>query len=228
VQIALQQSVDFFSHELNHYIFLKNMFKKYHKLKGEHKILKYENYRLRKQLATLKFKQRVSEIGPGFIDAELISVDRNFPFDCILINKGSLQGVKKNMVVLNEEGELVGRVIDPISLLSSRIRLITSPIGGVGVYMDSNRLEGLLTGSNGRICHFKYLLENVPVQVGDTVSTSGTDQIFPPDLPVGKVVGLNKEYLTQDISVMPYFVERSIKRLILVNISNRQEMDGEP
>ena len=67
VQIAFQKSIDFFSHEINHYIFLQNIFQKYHKLKGEHKNLKYENYLLRKQLSILKFNSKAQKKGDGFI-----------------------------------------------------------------------------------------------------------------------------------------------------------------
>jgi cell shape-determining protein MreC len=59
-------------------------------------------------------------------------------------------------------------------------------------------------------------MENAPVEIGDEVITSGTDEIFPPYLPVGKVVEIKKEYLTQKIWVKPYFVDKSIKQLIII------------
>jgi len=73
-----------------------------------------------------------------------------------------------------------------------------------------------LTGDNSAVCRFKYLLENKPVFKGDLIVTSGTDEIFPPDIPIGRVESIRKEYLLQDIDVKPFFIEKSIKQLIVV------------
>lgn len=215
-QVGFQKSIDFISYEIKHYIFLKNMYHKYHDLKQKQKQLKYENYLLRKKLKQLGFSSRIESEKPDFMGAEVISVDSNFPYSSVYINKGSSQGIKKNLVLLNEDGELVGRVIDPITPFSAKVRLITSSLGGVGAYIKKNRLEGLLTGTNHKICHFKYLLENAPVSIGDDVITSGTDKLFPPYIVIGKVVGIEKEYLTQTIFVKPFFIEKSIKQLIVM------------
>lgn len=222
-QVGFQKTIDFVSHEIRHYIFLKNMFRKYYDLKKKHRDLKYENYLLRKELLKSEFKSRIKSRDKNFIATEVISVDNNFPFNSIFINKGSKHGIEKNMILLNEDGELIGKVIDPISFFSSKVRLITSPIGGVGAYIQKNELEGFLTGNNNSICTFKYLIENMPVNIGDVVITSGTDLIFPSHIPVGRVVGIKKEYLTQKVFVKPFFVEKSIKRLIIIK-SNKKNI----
>jgi rod shape-determining protein MreC len=217
-QIAFQETVDYFSKELRHYVFLKNSFKKYLDLKKKYTRAKYENYLLKRKIEEAEFLKTLKAARDDFIKTEVISVDRNFPFSSIIINKGSSNGIVKNMIVLNREGELVGRVVQPISLFSAKVRLITSTTGGTGAYIDQKeKLEGLLTGNNSTICNFKYLMENKPVKIGDRVITSGTDGIFPPYLPVGKVVKVEKEYLTQIVEVEPYFIKHSIKQLIVIN-----------
>ena len=127
------------------------------------------------------------------------------------------------MPVLNGDAEVVGKIVEPISLFSARVRLITSPIDGVGAYIKKNKLEGLLKGNNTTICVFKYLVENKPVSVGDEIITSGTDQIFPPYIPIGRVVKIEKEYLIQEVFVKPYFVEKSFKKLIV--LKNKPEFN---
>jgi len=215
-QVGFQKTVDFLSYEIKHYVFLKNMYHQYHDLKKKHKDLKYQNYELRKQLAESGFRSRLKNENLNFIGVEVISIDNSIPFSSVFINRGSSQGIQKNMVLINEDGELVGRVEDPITLFSAKVRLITSSIGGVGAYIEKNKLEGFLTGSNQKICLFKYLMENAPVEIGDKVITSGTDEIFPPYLPVGRVVEIEKEYLTQKIWVKPYFIDKSIKQLAII------------
>lgn len=218
-QIGFQKTIDFVSYETKRYVFLKNMYHQYHELKTKHRQLKYENFLLRTRQKQLEFEKKIRNQQPDLMGAELIFIDSTIPYDCIMINKGSANGIKINMVILNENGELVGRVIDPVTMFSAKVRLITSRIGGVGAYIKKNRLEGLLTGNNQKFCSFQYLLENAPVEIGDEVITSGTDQLFPPYIPIGKVVHIKKEYLIQQVQVKPFFLERSMKQLMVLKKS---------
>ena len=215
-QIAFQKTTDFVSSELNHYLFLKDSFRNYQEIKQQCRRLKYENYILRKKLHEQGNTDLVNGLYTNFIIADVISIDRNFPLSSVMINKGSNDGITRNMVVLNEEAELVGRVVEPLSPFSTNVRLITSSLGGVGAYVEKDRLEGLLTGSNSNICGFKYLLANKPVFINDRIVTSGTDEIFPPYVPIGVVVDVQKDYLTQKVSVKPFFIEKPIKQLFVI------------
>jgi rod shape-determining protein MreC len=226
-QIGFQKTVDFVSDQLKHYVFLKNSFKKYRDLKQKQTQLKYENYLLKQKIIDQNFLEQVKSKSSNFIKAEVISIDKNFPLTSFLINKGSSDGIVKDMIVLNPKMELVGRIVEPISLFSSKVRLITSSIGGTGAYIHSREMEGLLTGNNTDICSFKYLIEKAPVQIGETLVTSGTDKIFPPGIPVGKVVAVEKEYLTQKIDVEPFFIKSPIKRLIIISNDKQALLTGE-
>lgn len=215
-QIGFQKTVDFVSNQLKQYVFLKNSFKKYRDLKQQLTRLKYENYLLKQEIIDQNFLEKLKTKSGNFIIAEVISIDKNFPLTSFLINRGSSDGIVKDMIVLNPQMELVGKIVEPISLFSSKVRLITSSIGGIGAYIHSRELEGLLTGNNTSICSFKYLIEKAPVQEGETLVTSGTDKIFPPGIPIGKVAAVEKEYLTQKIDVEPFFIKSPIKRLIII------------
>ncbi len=216
-QIGFQKTVDYISSELRHYVFLKNTYVKYRDLKKKYTRVKYENYLLKQKIADREFLENLKVKRDDYIKVDVISVDRNFPFSSVMIGKGSNDGIVKDMIVLNPEGQLVGKVVQPISLFSSKVRLLTSSAGGIGAYIDEKeKLEGLLTGTNSSLCNFKYLIENNPVKPGDLVITSGTDRIFPPYIPIGKVVRVEKEYLTQKIAVEPFFIKRSIKQLIVI------------
>lgn len=215
-QIAFQETADFISHEFKHYVFLKDSFEKYREIKKKYTRLKYENYSLKRKLAEQRFLQGAKDTFDDFIKADVISIDQNFPLSNLMINKGSRDGIVKNMAVLNREAELVGRIVEPVSLFSAKVRLITSSIGGVGAYIEKNQLEGLLTGSNSDICRFKYLVANKPVFKSDRVVTSGTDDLFPPYIPIGRVVAVQKDYLTQKVDVKPFFIGKPIKQLIVI------------
>lgn len=215
-QIGFQKTIDFISFELKHYVFLKNTFDKYYDLKKRITKLKYENYILRKKIEGLGFLKSIEKKFDSFIVVEVISVDNSIPFNSVMINKGSKDGIKKNMVVLNKKVELVGKIVEPITWFTSKVRLVTSNISGVGAYIKDNKLEGLLTGNNNKLCNFNYLIETMPVKVDDLVITSGTDKIFPPYIPIGKVVKITKRHLIQEVYVKPFFIEESIKQLIII------------
>jgi cell shape-determining protein MreC len=71
------------------------------------------------------------------------------------------------------------------------------------------------------------LIEKAPVQVGEILVTSGTDKIFPPGIPIGKVAAVEKEYLTQKIDVEPFFIKSPIKRLIIASNDQQALLSGE-
>jgi cell shape-determining protein MreC len=216
LQLTIQKSSDFVSSEWSRYIFLRNIFQKYQQLKKKHTDLKIENYFLKKRLLDLNAPKEVGEQFDHFITANVISVDVNFPYGAVMIDQGLHAGLAENDVVLNGDAELVGKIAKPLTAFSALVRLITSSIGGTGAYIESNMLEGLLKGSNGPDCSFHYLLANKTVLLGETVITSGTDLIYPNYLPIGKVIKVEPDYLTQKIWVRPFFVEKPLKKLVVL------------
>lgn len=215
-QLGYQNSVNFVSTQLNHYVFVKNTYRKYSALKKDYSRLKYENYILRRKIAKLGFVHEAARKPGVFSEAEVIAVNHNMPFGSIMINKGSVDGIKPDMVVLNREGDLVGKIMGQVAMMTSRVKLITSSSGGVGVNVESNMLEGLLTGNNRKICKLEYVIESEEVSIGDKVLTSGTDGLYPAGLPVGRVVDIKKDYLLQSISIKPHWVEKPLKYLLIV------------
>jgi rod shape-determining protein MreC len=227
LQLGFQETVDYISRELTRYVFLKNNFKNYRELKEKYSQLRYENYLLKKKIIGQDFLRELKLKRKDFIKTDVIAVDVNFPLSSILIDKGSTDGIVKDMIVLNDNGDLVGRIVAPISLFTAKVRLVTSSYGGIGAYIETDLLEGLLTGNNTAVCDFKYLVENKEVKPGDRVITSGTDKIFPPYIPIGQVVAVEKEYLTQKIDVEPFFIKRSIKQLIVITNERQSSTNGE-
>jgi len=215
-KIGFQKGVDLISHKIRRYIFHQHIFDKYTAVRKEQVQLKYENYLLKKKIMDEAFLERLKELGADYLETDVISIDPNFPFANLTIDRGSSDGIRKDMVVLNTDTQLVGRITEPISPITSRVRLITNSVGGAGAYIKKNMLEGFLTGENSKICLFKYLLENKPVDIGDEVVSSGTDGIFPAYLSVGTVIRIEKEYLVQKVYVKPYFIEKPIKKLFII------------
>ncbi len=60
------------------------------------------------------------------------------------------------------------------------------------VYIGEARAPGIATGMDARRMVVKYIPQWLKLKAGDEVSTSGLDHIFPPGIPVGRVLSTRK------------------------------------
>ena len=103
------------------------------------------------------------------------------------INAGLKDGVIKEMAVINHRG-LVGRTVDT-SINNSKVLLLTDPNSSISVKTISNENHSLLHGSDDGVHLVSAFIkdEKMP-KVGDLVVTSGSAQVFPSNILVGKIV----------------------------------------
>ena len=109
----------------------------------------------------------------------------------ININAGLKDGVVNDMAIVNYRG-LVGRTVDT-SVGNSRVLLLTDPNSSIAVKTVSNNNYSLLQGSDDGV-HLVSAFskdEKLP-KVGDLVVTSGSAQIFPSNILVGKIIEVKK------------------------------------
>lgn len=144
-----------------------------------------ENKRLRDMLE-LKSQR------PEFVTAaEVFARDPSNWYQVIWVNKGSDDGVAKEMIAVTPAG-VVGRVHRIFNDTASVI-LLTDVNSALAVRMQSSRAEGILEGRGGNVCYLKYVPSEVEVEVGDAVISSGLDGIFPEGLVAGYVTELVKD-----------------------------------
>jgi len=113
----------------------------------------------------------------------------------LTIDKGRREGVKKGMVVVFEN-VLVGRVTQ-VSEKAAKIILPNDSESKIEVEIragerESGRVRGALVGEDGRLV-LTEVLQGERIEVDDLVVTSGGEEIFPPNLLIGKVVKIEKE-----------------------------------
>ncbi len=104
----------------------------------------------------------------------------------VLINAGRKQDVAKGQAALTGDG-LAGRVAE-VGRNSSRILLITDINSRIPVVIQSTRQKAILAGDNSDMPRLRYLPDEATVARGQRVVTSGHGGVFPPGLPVGRVV----------------------------------------
>ena len=124
------------------------------------------------------------------LPAQIIGRDPSLWFDTAIINRGSLEGVKLNMPIVNNGG-LIGRVV-AVSPITAQINLVTndkSALGGViGELAASNAIGVVNANGKRELLEMGYIPGSVEVQVGETVYTTGQDGIYPAGLKIGEVV----------------------------------------
>jgi rod shape-determining protein MreC len=126
------------------------------------------------------------------LPARIIGRDPSVWFDSANIDRGSLDGVTMYMPVVTDGG-LVGR-ITAVSPLASRVDLLTRSTSGVGAVVGqigASSAIGVVSGTSKKgLLEMKYVPGNIDVQVGQTVFTTGQDEIFPAGLKIGEIVNV--------------------------------------
>jgi rod shape-determining protein MreC len=152
--------------------------------------LRKENYRLREML------EYEAQSEYDLIPAEVIARDASNWFQTMIINKGSVHGVEKNMAVVTSQG-LVGNVFS-VSHISSQVMLLTDMRRAVSAMVQRSREPGEVGIVENAPGHPGYLkMVNLPreanIQTGDIVISSGLGGIFPKGLVIGYVLELGED-----------------------------------
>ncbi|MCB9234575.1 MAG: rod shape-determining protein MreC [Bacteroidia bacterium] len=175
------------------------------KLLSQNAKLKTELIRFRDELNTYKFRtplrsnfsllpdSLMPEPGFEFIPCQAINNSIRKNYNYITINKGSRNGVMMGMGVISPEG-VAGRVIAvsknysvALSVLNKRFKLSSRLL--------SNRNTGTLSWDGGDPYHaiLEFIPQTSPLEVNDTVVTSGFTTVFPPGYLIGRVSSFDKE-----------------------------------
>lgn len=149
-----------------------------------------ENERLRNLLG---YKQAASQF--DLMAAQVIGREQATWTSMIVVNRGSSDGVAKNMPVVAEKG-LVGLVTE-VAPNAAKVQLILDPRCSVGtlVQRPESRVAGIVQGSSEDA--LKPNMINIPknsdVLTGDIVITSGFGGIFPKGIMVGTIKALRDD-----------------------------------
>lgn len=137
----------------------------------------------------LELNRTLTEYTP--INATILSRNKNYWFNQIMIDKGSKDGIKKDMAVVTKNG-LVGK-ISRVYPHSSEIKLITSDDTNYKVSVTIKTGNGdsyaILNGYDSETeCVMVVGVDKMSsVKVGDTIVTSGLGGMFPGGIYVGVV-----------------------------------------
>lgn len=152
-----------------------------------------ENIELRRQLEALKEELNIdySLTDYEYLNASVISRNVGYWYNKITIDKGSYNGVEKDMVVITSKG-LIGRVINTTTFTSDVKLITTSDTNNkISVHISNGdtNLYGLINGYNynDNVLELEGISNTKDVNIGDRVYTSGLGGIFPSGILIGTV-----------------------------------------
>ena len=177
-------------------------------VQAENEQLRKDNAALRQQLAEydkLKAENEaykklagIQEDHPQntYASAFVIGRDSLDTFGSFTANKGTLDGVAKGDTVINDEGYLVGTVIEA-NLNSCKVLTILHPSFAAAGAVSRTRDNGIVTGSAAQaaegLCIMTNLTRDTLANTGDQIITTGLGGVYPADLLVGSIVQLQPE-----------------------------------
>ena len=125
-----------------------------------------------------------------FLDASIINREAGNYVSVFSLNKGTKDGIEKNMPIISENGGVVG-YISEAGINWAKASSIIDTSSSVGVYIERTGEAGVLSGEfslkKEGLCRINYLSGDSDVAVGDRVMTSGLGSIYPSEILVGTV-----------------------------------------
>ncbi|CCO07678.1 rod shape-determining protein MreC [Desulforamulus hydrothermalis] len=176
--------------------------------------LKQENKRLKE---LLQYKDRYQQ-NFSVKTAAVIGRDPGNWFGVVTLNKGSKDGILKNMPVVTPAG-LVGKIV-AVSATTAQLMLITDPRSGVGAMVQETRIPGVLEGSTAgseetRLIHVP---KDTELANGQTIITSGIGGTFPKGIPIGKITAVSDEPtgLFKTATVVPFADLHRLEEVLVI------------
>lgn len=119
-----------------------------------------------------------------------VNTDKNY----LQINRGSSQGIKDNMAVVNSDGSVVGVVVNT-SKNFSQIMSLLHVQSSVSASLKNNNITGKVEwdAKDPRFVLLKGIPKDIKVNKGDTVLTSQYSFNFPPFFMIGTVAGIGTD-----------------------------------
>jgi rod shape-determining protein MreC len=124
--------------------------------------------------------------------AEIVYVERDIFKRKLIVNKGSQANVVAGQVVVDDNG-VVGQVTRVYPWLSE-VTLVTDKDHAVPIQFVRNGLRAVVFGSGDiNEMSLRYMPVSSDIVEGDVLVTSGIDGTYPPNLPVAKVIKIERD-----------------------------------
>ena len=156
-----------------------------------------------------------------FIVAHVINNSISHPFNYLTINKGSADGIKPELGVIDRNG-VVG-IVSNTGAHSARVISLLNPHFRLSCKIKRSDYFGSLVwdGENPDEALLEELPRHTVFEPGDTIVTSGYSAVFPQGLPVGTVIDAesdrNQNFFTLRIKLLADFTTLGNVQVVVNN-----------
>ena len=178
--------------------FKKTLIQENHELQNKlyflnNQILLQENLILDNQELQNKLEIKEKYFDHSII-AKILKINYSGKNHHFLINKGESDQIQAGHIVVDDKG-ILGQIID-VQTDRSTVKTIRSKDFYLTGYLmiNSKPYQTLVQGNNQNLT-INYLSKNIPIQIGDSIFTTGDDMFIPEDLRIGKVAELQPSEL---------------------------------
>lgn len=206
--------------------------KNYINLPEQNSTLLKENTALRNKLELYKKNHISSGVDslakPGykFVSANIIDYSLRKKDNYFYINKGSKNGIKKNMAVISTGG-IVGTVLNVSDNYSSIISVLHSKTK-IKAKIKNLSYFGIIEweGKDHRELRLKEIPRYLTAAKGDTIVTAGASAIYPPQIPIGVIEQIDPNEQTGDYDIIVKMFDdlASINNVYVIENINSDEI----
>ena len=208
----LQDEYEKLTKQLEHYEFLQQ----------SNAEIKKENERLKEQLNFTKNYEYINH------PAQITGRDPNNQYSLLTINKGSKQGIKKNMPVVAVQNGTVGLVgkVTQVGKISSTVMPVYDFNCNVSARIQKTRDIGLVSGLGweDKPLIMKYIKKRVlaELQYGDLIVTSGENDNFMGDIAIGYISKITAQDYDSSLTIelLPVLDFGRLETVIVVDVKN--------
>lgn len=197
-----------------------NVLKRYLNLGQVNDSLALENAKLKTELLALqdidsnqilKVKDTVNQQQYTLFAAKVIKNSISLRNNYITINKGSADGIVKDMAVISPQKGVIG-FVQEVSEHLAIIRSLLNKNTAISVFVKKNNAFGSLVWGDGNFDYKKAYVKEIPnhvkANVGDTIITSGVGS-FPRGIEVGRItktgISTGDSFMTLEIGLFNDF-----------------------
>ena len=214
-----------FTNKADYFNSVKKLTKKNKELESQVSELTEENSLLAQNKYELERLRDLYQLDQDYssyekIAANVIGKDSGNWFDIFTINKGSKDGIKKDMNVISGGG-LVGIVTD-VGKDYAKVRAIIDDESSVSVSFANTSDTGIVSGDlklmDDGVMNVTEVLKDAKVTEGDMVVTSKISDKFVPGILVGYVtnIKLDSSELTQSGQIIPVVDFKHIDEVLVI------------
>ncbi len=210
----------------------------YLSLKETNTELVEENLKLREEIFALKaeieeyqakgYSMSDSLVYDGYsiIPGKILKNSLTQRINHVIINKGSMHGVKPDMGVITQNGVL--GIVTNVSENASSVLSILSKNTGISAKIKSTGTIGpmIWEGRDTKHMCMPEIPHHIEISEGDTVCTSGYSSVFPPDIELGTIESISMTKAGFKKAVVRLFEDySSIHFVSIVNNGKTEEIN---